>query len=155
MYIEIYVETLKQGKPHEQNFTIQSEYTTPRGIQHSIECIRRTGLFASFVTHTAVARLTLLSFTLSLCFYYLCSYTLCYLKVCPSYIYTYANFWLFTYIALMGRTLKLLTSWLFTRFRFRPRPSSRLLFPDSSSVGFLNSRIILLLEGHIPNRHYI
>ena len=36
--------------------------------------------------------------------YYYC------LKVCPSCIYTYTTFWLFTYLAPMGRTFRLFTS---------------------------------------------
>ena len=31
-------------------------------------------------------------------------------KVCPSYIYTYVTFWLFTFVVLMGLTLRLFTN---------------------------------------------
>ena len=108
--IEFYVETLKWEKPREQIFTIDSGYTTQRGLQHSYEWISHAGLFASAVTHTAMARLTLLSLTLSQSTHILLLLFSHVLKVCPSCIYTYTTFWLFTYLALMGRTFRLFTN---------------------------------------------
>ena len=57
---EIYVETLQRGKPRKQSFTMYSGYTI-QNITSLSKCVSRTWLFASAVTHTAMARLTLLS----------------------------------------------------------------------------------------------
>ena len=81
----------------------------------------RTGLFASAATHTAMARRTLLPHVLIQLFSHIVHHHTT--KVCPSYIYTYVTFWLFTFVVLMGLTLRLfykhsLPSWMYTQNRF-------------------------------------
>ena len=69
-------------------------------------------------------------------------------KVCPSYIYTYVTFRLFTFVALIGLTLRLFTN-IVLRVGYthvsgfgRGRQSTRLLSSDSSTVGFSEQSVL-------------
>ena len=120
----------KTGKPWVNKiFTIQSGYTTPRGIQHSVECISRTGLFASVVTHTAMARLThTLSLTRSTSTVLTLFVTV---KVCPSCIYTYTTFLAIYTIPILASAESLINS-------------APLSFPSGGTC-FHTSSLLLLL----------
>ena len=78
-------------------------------LQRSLEWISHTRLFAYAPTHVAMARLSLLSLV-TLCFSLHPVHEHTHTKVCPSYIYTYVTFWLFTFVVLMGLTLRLFTN---------------------------------------------
>mgnify|MGYP006970524286 CR=1 FL=1 len=113
------METLKTGKPREQIFTMYSGYTTHRGLQHSSKVYQpHRALRAYCYSHScgaAHASLYLSDVTRTHAYYslfytHLPSALYYKLKVCPSCIYTYTTFWLFTYLALMGCTFRLFTS---------------------------------------------
>ena len=174
---EVYVETLKRGKTTENRTSLCIVDVQHRMLQHFFECISHARLLASAVTHIAMAShslcpsaLTSHSHTPLLFYFYIFLF-------CPKCIYSYTLYGLFTNVASAtyhyyycynnnSRTIKQSTH-CFRLFDYRlseqsdlPRlrlsallgPISRLLVVIDCQL-LLDSRLLLPVEGHIPNKY--